>query len=252
MGCKRTTPGRGVRRLALLVLPEGLILGIETSNPSAVEPGCGWSPAVALARHAAGTLTPLGTEALNLDRPQDDDLLPAIDRLFRRAGVLPRDLRAIALSTGPGGFTALRIATASAKMIAEVTGSLVFGVPSACVVARRAECTAPFAVALASKNDSVWLTQFGANTPPIADGQLIHARDFAPATLAALIADRFLPAPFADACAAAGVPILRPVFDPLAVIEVSQRAAAIDPVSLLPIYPREPEAVTKWRALGRE
>lgn len=234
------------------MLPEGLILGIETSNPSAVEPGCGWSPAVALARHTPGTLTPLGTEALNLDRPQDDDLLPAIDRLVRRAGALPRDLRAIALSTGPGGFTALRIATASVKMIAEVTGAQVHGVPSAWVVARRAACASPFAVALASKNDSAWLTQFDPHGSPLTEGRLVYARDFVPARLTALIADRFLPAPFAEACATARVPIIRPNFDPHALIEVAQHATPIDPVSLLPIYPREPEAVTKWRALGRE
>ncbi len=224
-------------------------MGIETSNPSAVEPNCGWSPGVALARHTGGTLTPVGTEPLNLERLQDDDLLPAIDRLFQRAGVLPRHLRAIALSTGPGGFTALRIATATAKMIAEVTGAQVHAVPSAIVAARRAPCAEPFAVALSSKNDSAWITCFAPGVAP--EGHLVLARDFAPTGLTALIADRFLPAPFADACAAAGVPILRPVFDAHAVIEASLHTTPVDPVSLLPIYPREPEAVTKWRELGR-
>jgi tRNA threonylcarbamoyladenosine biosynthesis protein TsaB len=44
-------------------------------------------------------------------------LLPAVDRAVRAAGLEPRDLAAVAVGGGPGSFTGLRIAAATAKGI---------------------------------------------------------------------------------------------------------------------------------------
>lgn len=230
-------------------LPDGVILGIETSNPSAATPGCGWSPGVALARCSGGRLERLGEEAVRAGAAIDDDLVAAIDRVCRGSGVGARDLRGVAVSVGPGGFTAVRMATAVGKMIAEVTGAAAFAVPSAWVAARRAGSDAPFAVALASKNGSAWVTRFAGGRA--GEGRLEDAAIFDPRGLAALFADRFLPVAFAEACAIAGVEIRPPRFEALAVIEAAADVGPIDPAGMLPLYPREPEAVTKWRALGR-
>ncbi|HEX6747014.1 MAG TPA: tRNA (adenosine(37)-N6)-threonylcarbamoyltransferase complex dimerization subunit type 1 TsaB [Longimicrobium sp.] len=44
-------------------------------------------------------------------------LMPAVDEAVRAAGLAPRDLAAVAVSGGPGSFTGLRIAAATAKAI---------------------------------------------------------------------------------------------------------------------------------------
>ncbi len=49
----------------------------------------------------------------------DDDLLAAVDRLFGRLRLAPADTGVVGVSTGPGGFTGLRVAVATAKMLAE-------------------------------------------------------------------------------------------------------------------------------------
>jgi hypothetical protein len=41
--------------------------------------------------------------------------------------------------------------------------------------------------------------------------------------------------------------IVEPVFDPAACLELAARLPDIEPALLLPLYPREPEAVTLWR-----
>jgi tRNA threonylcarbamoyladenosine biosynthesis protein TsaB len=44
-------------------------------------------------------------------------LMPAVDEAVRAAGLAPRDLAALVVSGGPGSFTGLRIAAATAKAI---------------------------------------------------------------------------------------------------------------------------------------
>src|SRR5919106_153062 len=76
-------------------------------------------------------------EMLAPKKRHDDDLLPAIDRVFKRATLSPSDLAggAVGVSIGPGGFTGLRIAVTTAKMFAEALGANVIAVPSALVAA---------------------------------------------------------------------------------------------------------------------
>lgn len=227
-------------------MPRGLILGIETSNPSAWTAESPARPGVALAR-MDGDLARLDVEPVALDRPHDDDLVTAIERLMRRCGHRPRDLAALAVSIGPGGFTALRIAVTVAKMISEATGALCIPVPSACAVARCATTPFPVGVALASKGESAWVTVFDAPTGPREPGAIRHSSDLAGLGVRSLIADRFLPASFTRACTEHAVAIGPPVFDAFRVIECAADISPVDPVALEPLYPREPEAVTKWR-----
>lgn len=49
-------------------------------------------------------------------------LLPAVDEAMRIAGLEPRDLAAVAVSGGPGSFTGLRIAAATAKAMVRALG----------------------------------------------------------------------------------------------------------------------------------
>lgn len=53
-------------------------------------------------------------------------LMPAVDEAVRAAGLTPRDLAAVAVGGGPGSFTGLRIAAATAKAIVRALGIPLF------------------------------------------------------------------------------------------------------------------------------
>lgn len=64
----------------------------------------------------------------NLGRHHGETLLPMIDDLFRKAGLKPEETELIALTTGPGSFTGLRIGASVAKGLAFAWGIPVAGV----------------------------------------------------------------------------------------------------------------------------
>jgi tRNA threonylcarbamoyladenosine biosynthesis protein TsaB len=161
-----------------------------------------------------------------------DHLMAVIDEACRAAGVGPRDLRAIAVSCGPGGFTGLRVSCATAKAIADATGCALVAVPSALVVARtRARsgglCEGPCAVQLAQKAGSAWVSE-------------ILVEDGWPRLVSAGLRD----APAGDGPEGP--------WSALACLELGEamlaRGESVDPLHLLPIYPRPAEAVTLWEA----
>jgi len=170
---------------------------------------------------------------------------------------------AVAVSIGPGGFTGLRIAVSTAKMFAETLGVKLIGVPSA-IVAAEASRDVPVAVgadvvvALACKNESAWCTRLkrgddgawivAAQPPP----GLCEANSLDLTGIAAMIADEHLPSAMRVRCAAESVPVIAPTFSAVACLTVGarmlERGEVTDPLRLLPLYPRQPEAVTLWDA----
>jgi tRNA threonylcarbamoyl adenosine modification protein YeaZ len=60
-----------------------------------------------------------------------EELLAAIDRLLRGAGLEPRALGGIVVGTGPGAFTGLRVGLATAKGLAHALAIPIVGVPTA-------------------------------------------------------------------------------------------------------------------------
>ncbi len=231
-------------------------LAIEVSNPSAAEPGSGEDRSdVAVGEvQPDGSPRVMGVEPIGPDRRHDDDLVPAIDRLLRRFSLRPTDLARIAVSIGPGGFTGLRVGIASAKMIAETVGARCVAVPSAHVVARRVVSgigwvPGTFAVALASKGDDTWVTVFSASGRERAAGRVMGTDEIRGLNVSAFVADRFLPVPIADVLRARGIGVTGAVFDAACCFEASIGLPDLDPADLFPLYPREPEAVRKWREL---
>lgn len=194
---------------------------------------------------------------LSTDQRHDDGLMPAVDRLVREAGLAPRDLDAVALSIGPGGFTGLRIAVSTAKMLALTVGVALVPVPSAIVAATGADVDArPLGVALASKGATFWLTRLRRDgerwrgESDDDDGRLVDV-DRAPLDdLALLLADEFLPAIARERCDDAGVPVVEPRLTARAcLVEGRHRLAegrTVAAADLLPLYPREPEAKRLW------
>jgi tRNA threonylcarbamoyladenosine biosynthesis protein TsaB len=187
----------------------------------------------------------------------DDDLLPAIERLMKRTGAKPRDLAAVAVSIGPGGFTGLRIAVSTAKMLAEALPVRLVAVPTALVVAESLGNAArgPLLVTLACKRDTMWLTRLERDQDAwriTGSPGLVQAGQVGPAGAAVVIGDEHLPAVFRERCISAGVEIIAPRFDPAACWRIGARMLAsgnvVSASELLPLYAREPEAVSLWKA----
>ena len=236
-----------------------LTLAIEASNPSAE----GGTPGVALGRvvreapRGRGAVVDLlGVELLRSAARHDDDLLPAIDRLWSGAVAsgrvaARREIGCVAVSVGPGGFTGLRVAIAAGKMIAEVLGAACVAVPSACVVARRVppDFPRPFVVLLASKRETAIATVFADGGGAPSHAREIDAGGLGSLGVAGLIADGFLPDALVQEAVRLGLPIAEPVFEPVACLEAAADLPLVDPASLAPIYGREPEAVRQWREL---
>lgn len=74
--------------------------------------------------------TRLATRALDGDRPHASDLLPALEAALAELGLGAGDLEAIAVGTGPGSYTGLRVGIATALGLARGCGAHLIGVPS--------------------------------------------------------------------------------------------------------------------------
>ncbi|MEK6701776.1 MAG: tRNA (adenosine(37)-N6)-threonylcarbamoyltransferase complex dimerization subunit type 1 TsaB [Planctomycetota bacterium] len=237
---------------------DGVILAIETSNPSSWVPSDAspslTMPGVAALEWSGGKPGRLAVEPCDPSH-RDDLLLPAIDRAMRSLGRGPKDLCAIAVSIGPGGFTSLRIAGAAAKMLAISTGARLFAVPSARVVAHAAPVgPGPLGVALGSKGESAWIECFTDNQEhdPLGRPGIMHAgglHALVDLGVTRLVADRFLPETMRAAAASLGLALHHPVFTAQACLAAARARDEVSPAALTPIYPRPPEAVRKWREL---
>lgn len=237
-----------------------IVLALETSQREA---------SVAL-RDRNGTIH---EEPLSPRKRHDDDLLPAIDRVFARAGLASKDLRgppcgppsgAVCVSIGPGGFTGLRIAIATAKMFSEALGVRLASVPSALVAAEGSgQHGGTMLVALACKNDSFWATRVtrigieGGETQSVGwsiagEPGIVRADSFDVADICAVVADEFFPDAARARVIAAGIPILPLALSARSVLKIGEgmlaRGETVDPLHMRPLYPREPEAVTLWNA----
>jgi tRNA threonylcarbamoyl adenosine modification protein YeaZ len=235
-----------------------ITLAIETSNSAT---GAG---EVAIGRRLPGEPPELlAVETLEPAGRHDDALAPAIDKAVKGASLTPAQIDRVAVSVGPGGFTSLRIAVVSAKMIAEAVGAECVAVPSALVAAHglfaQEKGSACVCVAMASKHDSAWCAHVDRNDPVSAQaasaaiGEVFDAQGLAESLeskpIDALIADAHLPESLRTVVERADVPVYEPTFWASVCLELSWFLAGVEPLAIEPIYPRQPEAVTNWRRL---
>lgn len=103
----------------------GLVLALEGSTRSA-----------SVAAFSRGQTDEI---ALSPDRQHQSDLLPSIDTLTRRLGATPRDLSAVIVGTGPGSYTGLRVAIATALGLGSAARARLLGVPVGEILCR-GEC----------------------------------------------------------------------------------------------------------------
>ena len=193
----------------------------------------------------------------------EDRLLPSIDTLFSSAGLQPDAIDAVAVSVGPGGFTGLRISLSTVKGIAEVIGCDVLAVPSACVAA---ESLRPLlaigervVVLSAAKAGTCWITELMMEEDRWSEvgAASVHEVDPPPSEVIALckdssvLADEHVPSAFMEAAAPVARRLAEPSLSAEACLYVAlgmlKRGETTDPLQLAPIYPREPEAVTRWK-----
>ncbi|MEM8757952.1 MAG: tRNA (adenosine(37)-N6)-threonylcarbamoyltransferase complex dimerization subunit type 1 TsaB [Planctomycetota bacterium] len=233
-----------------------LTLAIETSNPSS-----GGEAGVALGRVTRLSVALLAEEPLGPGERHDDLLMPAIARLFDRAGARPEQLERLVVSIGPGGYTGLRIATAAASALSISVGPAVIGVPSAWSAARTHAREhpegGPFAVALASKGNACWVTAFDGSGAPLdtpsglATGLLCDSDRAMELTEAVGIrlwlGDRFMPERLRAGVLERGGQIDEPRFVASTLLGLAWSAAPSPGGVVTPLYGREAEAVTRWR-----
>lgn len=163
------------------------------------------------------------------------DLVPTIDKLCQKHSLRPADLAEVYVSLGPGSFTGLRIAVATAKMLALTLGVKLVGVPTLDLLCAQHP---GHLVCLNVKRETAW----SAAPAPVPGN-----RPGYPPALRSL-----------DEIRATGLPLVADTLDDsipaepdVRVLHRLGRAAAAhngyhDPLTLLPEYVREPEAVTLW------
>lgn len=253
-----STPPPEPMAIPLATLPmhpaatEYLCLAIENSNP-----GIHAEVAVGMSRGNEASRV-LAVESLRQVGRNEDDLLPAIERALKSAGISGEVSRKgqriglVAVSIGPGGYTSLRVSCAAAKMIAEVHGSTCVPVPTALAVSRAIGTGhGKLGVLLAGKDQSAYFTAFareGWHAPTaVPEGRLVSAEDPALQEVEAVAGDRHVPAPIRAALAAKGIALIAPIYSAAACLQLATELPGVDSVALVPMYPREPDAVTLWR-----
>lgn len=188
-------------------------------------------------------------------------ILPIIDDLCRSAGWGPKDLGELYVSIGPGSFTGLRIGVTLVKTLAFVTHARVFAVPTVRVLAHNAPQGWHHAIiVLDAKRDQIYTARFRNDGGDIVEEEPAHL-----ASLREVLARSPRPVHLIGE----GIPYHRQhvpneagviVTDPQTWqarasvvarigVEMSRSGTpTTDPLHLVPIYIRLPEAEEKWRA----
>lgn len=224
-----------------------ITLGIEMSNPSANKGAAEQTHALALWSGENGTPTLLGSAPLAAGTRGSDGIMHGIESLCSELSVEPRSIARIIVSIGPGGYTALRIATTTAKLLASTLGASLIAVPSALVAARSVRADQrPALIALASKKDHTHASVIDADGSLQSVG-IITCDALSDLGVRTIVADQHLPESFVLASQKLGIERALIRLDARELIDASAGVDPVDPMRLAPIYAREPDAVTQWR-----
>ena len=132
---------------------------------------------------------------------QAERIFPAIDELLARNGVAYADLARIAVTTGPGSFTGLRIGLSAARGLGLALDIPVIGVPSLLALSLATQCEAT-AVLLDARREEAYFQLFSGPAIPVSAPQLLpmdEARRRVPAGA------EILTSPLVDIAAMAGL-----------------------------------------------
>ena len=201
------------------------------------------------------------TETREVDnaKREKDDVFPSIETLSTSLGITPIELELVVVSIGPGGFTGLRTSVAIAKMLVLASEAKIVSVESAIVTVQQANLGAgPFLVVSSVKGDDCRASMIQKNDCKwncVSRNVSVALLGHELAGIKAVFADEFLPKQASTQCQEHQVEIHPCNPDATSLLQIGLTAHKdgefIDPDQLLPIYPREPEAVRLWNERRR-
>lgn len=195
------------------------------------------------------------SKKIDVGRKENDDLMPTIAKLCNEISVAPKSIKLVALSIGPGGFTGLRTSVAIAKMIALASGAKIVAVESAITaVFSSAPKHDAYFVLSGVKQESFWLSKVMRceNRWTCASG-LSSSAEFQKrlSEVDGVYGDSFAPSIILKFCKENTTPFysIAPKASSLLALGTHYYYAGsfTDPADLVPMYPREPEAIRLWK-----
>ena len=119
-------------------------------------------------------------ESLTMARGHAEALIPLIARVTEKAKLNFTALDRVAVTTGPGSFTGLRVGISAARGIALAAGKSAIGLSTLAAYAApliAADDTLPVVVAIDARHDHVYLQVFGPGGRTIVTPRLASLRD---------------------------------------------------------------------------
>jgi tRNA threonylcarbamoyladenosine biosynthesis protein TsaB len=180
-------------------------------------------------------------------------LFPALESALRTAGVPARDVGLVAVGTGPGSYTGLRVGVTAARALAYAAGARLVGVPSCDAwAAATPRGPARLAVVLDTKTGAVYLALYREDE----HAESGWIREHGPAVLSPEEAAARIPADAlvlgdVDSFGTAPQPRAAPATE-VALLALARHASGertrIDQV--VPLYLRKSEAERRWEERG--
>jgi tRNA threonylcarbamoyladenosine biosynthesis protein TsaB len=192
-----------------------------------------------------------------MSRGHAEALIPMIAAVLDQAGLAVEALDLIAVTTGPGAFTGLRIGLAAARALALASDVPLIGISNfaavAAAVVEKERAGRSLVVALDSKRREFYLQRFAEDAPQgdgalvapedaahwVPPGKLLLAGDAAPALARALGAER-------DAALAEGAGLADAA--EVARLGAAQWRPGLRPAPPQPLYLREPDTTLPRKA----
>jgi tRNA threonylcarbamoyl adenosine modification protein YeaZ len=187
-------------------------------------------------------------------RRHTEHLAPLVERVLAEAGLAPTDLTDIAVGTGPGPFTGLRVGLVTGRVLGWSTGAAVHGVCSLDVLARQASnagATGDLLVATDARRKEVYFAQFavGGRVERVTDPAVERPADV-PDALRVLptvgrgpvLYPELLPNAFAD---------VLDVDAAVLALVAAERIAAGEEMPVEALYLRRPDALTTAERAAR-
>jgi tRNA threonylcarbamoyladenosine biosynthesis protein TsaB len=122
----------------------------------------------------------IASESLPMVRGHAEALIPLIARIMKQSNTSFRDLGRVAVTTGPGSFTGVRVGLAAARGFGVATGVPVVGVSTLSVYAApylAANGKSPVVAAIDARHDHVFLQVFGPGGQTLVSPRLAPLRE---------------------------------------------------------------------------